>query len=102
MIFINISDCTTSEIVTLLSLEYSLCLELKMMLDESFFTKHVCLSKMIDVTCFVFSHNQIIDEKMNEMLTKRTSCQLQIFDCTNDRMIKSSNNTESHKLFVMS
>ena len=54
MIFVNISDYIISETVTLLSLEYSLCLELKTMFDESFSVRHVCLSKMIDVTCSVF------------------------------------------------
>ena len=102
MIFVNVSDCTTSETVTLLSLKYSLCLELKMMLNESFSARHVCLSEMIDVTCSVFSHNQITDERMNEILTERTSHQLQIFDCMNDEMIESSDNVESYKLFVMS
>ena len=102
MISVDVSDCTTSETVTLLSSEYSLCLELKTMLDESFSVRHVCLSEMIDATCSVFSHNQIADERVNEMLTERTSHQLQIFDCMSDEMIESSDNAESHRLSVAS
>ena len=102
MIFINISNCITSETVTLLSFEYSLCLELKTMLDKNFSVRYVCLSEMIDATCSVFLHDQITDEKVNKILIERTSHQLQIFDHTSDEMIKSSDNAESHKLSIMS
>ena len=88
--------------MTLLSLEYFLCFELKTMLDKSFSAKCVCLNKMINATCSVFSHDQITNERVNKMLTKRTLYQLQIFDCISDRMIKSLNNAESYRLSVTS
>lgn len=102
MISVNVSDYTTNKIMTLLNFKYSFCLELKIMLDESFSAKCVYLSEIIDVTYFVFLHNWTANERVNEILIERISHQLQVFNCTSNEMIKSSNNAESHKLFITS
>lgn len=86
--------------MTLSSFEYSLRLELKVMLDEGFPALRVCSSEMIDETCSVFLHGRTAGGRVDEVLTERTPRRLQAFDRKSDEVVESSDNAESQRMSV--